>query len=176
MKIRSLFASLAITILALTPWMQAQSDPAAPAPLHVVISAHDPITFRQLRHGLADGKELILSTLKLNADQEARFAEFPGDVVVSDEKTEPPTDAPVLRLTWTEDAVTADLLVHSGAKPVYLGVVSRSPLSEHPDYKAMRQEIDQSGSRDRQRDAELRARTRLQLYLALLRVKREMKP
>ena len=81
----------------------------------------------------------------------------------------------MLRLTWTEDAVTAELLVRTGTKPVYLGVVSRSPLSEHPDYKAMRQEIDQSGSSDRQHDAALRAQTRLQLYLALLRAKREMR-
>jgi hypothetical protein len=174
MKFRPLLVASLVALGAFAPAAQAQ-DPAVPAALHVVIRAHDPITFHQLRHGLADGKELILSTLRLSADQEAGYAQYPGDVVVGDEKTAPPEDAPVLRLTWTEDAVTAELLVRSGAKPVYLGVVSRSPLSEHPDYKAMRQEIDQSGSSDRQRDATVRAQTRLQLYLALLRAKREMR-
>jgi hypothetical protein len=150
-------------------------DDATPPPLQVVVQAHDPIKFRQYRHGLADGKELILSTLKLAADQQAQFAGYPGDVVVLDEETEPAADAPVLRLIWTEDEAVAAELVTPGTKPRYLGIVSRSPLSEHPDYRAMEQEIDRSGSSDRKRDASVRAHTRLHLYLALLRAKREMR-
>ena len=80
MKFRVLFVAVLASLGALVPALRAR-DAAVPAPLHVVIRAHDPISFHELRHGLADGKELILSTLRFSADQEARFARYPGDVV-----------------------------------------------------------------------------------------------
>lgn len=176
MKIRSLFVFLFVILGGLAPRVLADQAGATPSPLYVVISTTEPIEFKQYRHARADGRELILSTLKMRADQQARFAGYPGDVTVLDEKDAPPADAAVLRLTWTADVVAAELIAHAGAKPQYLGVVSRSPLSEHPDFKAMQHEIDQSGASDKKRDATLRAKTEMNLYLALLRAKRELKP
>ncbi len=144
------------------------SEPLADATdgtLYVTIDTLEPMEFKHFRRARADGRELILSTLKMTADAQARFAGYPGGVVVLDEDTEPPEGAPSLRLTWAEEAVTAELI--TGGKPRYLGVVNRNPLSEHPDFNRMRREIDRSGSTDRKRDAIVRAETQMNLYLAL---------
>ncbi len=175
MKIRPA-AVLLSCVFALALSLRGAETEAVASPLHVEIRAQDPISFHQFRHGLADGEELILSTLRMNADQQAQFARYPGDVVVLGENETAPADAPVLRLTWAEGGdVTADLLMPPDRKAKFLGVLSRSPLSEHPDYKEMRRKIDQSGSSDRKRDATVRAQVQLELYLALLRAKRELR-
>ena len=137
----------AIAVLATYLLISRASGTEAPAPvvdspLYVTIDTLEPMEFHHFRLGRADGRELILSTLRMNADKQARFAGYPGDVVVLDEETAPPEGARALRLTWTEDVVTAELFPGHGAKPVYLGVVSRDPLSHHPDYKRMRREIE----------------------------------
>lgn len=163
--VSNLFLSCSLLVAALPV---AASEPLADAPdgtLYVTIDTLEPMEFKHYRRARADGRELILSTLKMTADAQARFAGYPGGVVVLDEDAEPPAGAPSLRLTWGEEAVTAELI--TDGKPRYLGVVNRNPLSEHPDFNRMRREIDRSGSSDRKRDAIVRAETQMNLYRAL---------
>lgn len=178
-KSRSLILPVALLGLALgatAHWTQAETSasPAAVAPLYVTIDAFEPIEFSHMRRALTDGSELILATLRQCAAGEARYAQYPGEVRVLAEKETPPAGAAVLRLTWTGNAVVGDWFPRPGSKPVNLGVVSSTPLMQHPDYDRMHAEIRQGLSAQR-RDAELRALTRMNLYLALQRVSRGLK-
>lgn len=178
-KSRSLILPVALLGMALGAsalWTRAETAPsaAAVAPLYVTIDAFEPIEFSHMRRALADGSELILATLKQCAAGEARFAQYPGEVRVLAEKETPPPGAAVLRLTWTGHAVVGDWFPSPGSKPVNLGVVSSTPLMQHPDYDRMHAEI-RNGLSAQRRDAELRALTRMNLYLALQRVSRGLK-
>lgn len=150
------------------------TSPATPAVpvLYVTIDALEPLDFRHYRRALGDGSELILATLKQSADAQARLAHCAHEIVVLDETAAPPAKAPVLRLTWTADAVAADLLPADGGKTINLGIVSGLPLTQHPDYDRMHAEISRQGLKDHRRDAILRAQTQMNLYLALQRVTR----
>lgn len=179
-KSRSLilpFAVLGLALSVTTRSVRAEtsSTTATVAPLYVTIDAFEPIEFSHMRRALADGTELILSTLKQCAAEEARFAQYPGEVRVLAEKETPPAGAAVLRLTWTGHDVVGDWFPQTGSRPVNLGVVSGTPLMQHPDYERMYAEIIRHGLSDQRRDAELRALTRMNLYLALQRVSRNLK-
>ena len=106
------------------------AEPAPTAPiLYVTSDALEPMEFRHQRRALADGSELILTTLQETAAAQARFAGFEGPVVVLAEQAKPAAGANVLRLTWTSEAVAAELLPGDGGKPINLGIVSGLPLT-----------------------------------------------
>ncbi len=65
-----------------------------------------------------------------------------------------------------------DPLGSPGKRDKEIGLVSRTPLANHPDYARMRQEMDR-GSREERSDANLRARTEMNLYEALRLVQRD---
>ena len=132
--------------------------------LYVKVDSPDLIEFRHYRLAVVDGSELILSTLKKTATDQARFANYAGKVEVLDDDAKVPEGAAVLVLMWDGGAVSATLRRDSQKKQ--LGAVSRAPLSGHPDYTQMRAELDR-GSRDERRDADLRAKTQMDLYEAL---------
>ncbi len=157
----------------------ANSAPSSASPatssvpvLYVTIDSLEPLDFRHYRRALGDGSELILTTLKQSAAEQARLAHCAGEVVVLDDKAAPPAKSPVLRLTWTAEAVAADLLPADGGKAINLGIVSGLPLTQHPDYDRMHAEISRQGLKDQRRDALLRAQTQMNLFLALQRANR----
>ena len=174
-----LVALLGMALFAMVHSARAETSPSASAtavaPLYVTIDALEPIEFSHMRRALADGSELILAILKQCAAEEARFAQYPGEVWVLAEKEAPPAGAAVLRLTWTGHAVVGDWFPQPGSKPVNLGVVSSTPLMHHPDFDRMYAEISRHGLSTERRDAELRALTRMNLYLALQRISRALK-
>jgi hypothetical protein len=137
--------------------------------LYVRIDSPDLIAFHRYRLAEVNGTELILSTLKQVADDQARWAGYPGPVSVLDDDAKAPEGAPVLLLTWEGDTVTATLI--RGGREKSLGVVSRTKMSNHPDYPELRKDLDRGLSEER-RDAHLRARTTMDLYAALLIVNR----
>jgi hypothetical protein len=137
--------------------------------LYVKVDSPDLIEFRHYRLAVVDGSELILSTLKKTAADQARFAQYAGKVEALDDDAKAPEGAAVLVLLWDGGAVSATL--QRGSQKKQLGAVSRAPLSSHPDYTQMRAELDR-GSRDERRDADLRARTQMNLYEALSQVQR----
>ncbi len=141
------------------------TDAPADSKVYVRIETSDPIHFERLRYAVTNGDELILSTLKATAAEQARFAEYAGEVIVLDEKAKAPDGATVLLLSWDDRSVFAN--VARGGKDKYLGVVNRLPLSYHPDYNRLRRSIDQAGLSDARRDAALRADVQMELYLAL---------
>ncbi len=168
-------APLAWALLALVaPAFAADTatPPARHPTLYVTIDALEPMEFRHQRRALADGSELILTTLQESATTQARFAGYGGEVIVLAEKAQPPASARVLRLTWTGETVAADLLPVGGTKAVNLGVVSGLPLTQHPDYDRMHAEVSRHTLKDERRDALLRAQTQMNLYLALQRAGR----
>jgi hypothetical protein len=165
MKTMHLPLFAAIVLLSLVAPTVAQADAPAVEKIYVSIDYSDPLHFERMRLAQAGGAELILSTLKASAAEQARFANYPGEVVVLDEKDKAPDGAKGLLLYWSAGNVTATLL--QGGKEKYLGVVSRAPLSDHPDYIRMRQEIQKNGLRAEHRDAELIAATKMNLYQAL---------
>lgn len=171
-----LTAAVAALFSLMVPSLVAADTPiaatAAANALHVKIDSPDLIAFRHYRLAKADGSELILSTLKKTAADQARFAGYAGEVVVLDDGAEAPAGADVLLLEWNDDSVHASLL--RGGKKKFLSTVSRAPLSGHPNYAAMRADLDR-GSRDERRDADLRARTQMNLYEALRLAKRTTK-
>lgn len=144
--------------------------------LYVTIDVLEPLDFRHYRRALGDGSELILTTLRQSAAEQARLAHCAGEVVVLDEKAAPPAKSPVLRLTWTVEAVAAELIPADGGKAINLGIVSGLPLTQHPDYDRMHAEISRQGLKDHRRDALLRAQTQMNLYLALQRANRILQP
>ena len=132
--------------------------------VYVKIESPDLITFHRYRLAEVNGSELILSTLKQTAADQARFAGYTGPVSVLDDDAKAPAGAPVLLLTWQGDEVFATL--RRGDREQSLGVVSRTKLSTHPDYPEMRKSLDKGLSEER-RDAHLRATTQMNLYVAL---------
>src|SRR6478736_1094040 len=166
-----LLAGFAVLSAALTPQLMAAKLTISPAtePLYVRIDSPNLIAFHDYRLAQADGSELILTTLKKTAADQARFAEYPGEVIVLDEDAKVPAGAAVLLLTWVGAEVNATLM--RDGKEKSLGAVSRAPLSNHPDYATMRLELDRGSSDDR-RDAQLRAKTQMQLYQSLRLVRR----
>lgn len=170
---------LALGLLCLGLVSVAYTAPSSASPatssvpvIYVTIDALEPLEFRHYRRALGDGSELILTTLKQSAAEQARLAHCAGEVVVLDEKAAPPAKSPVLRLTWTADAVAAELLPADGGKAINLGIVSGLPLTQHPDYDRMHAEVSRQGLKDHRRDALLRAQTQMNLYLALQRATR----
>jgi hypothetical protein len=137
--------------------------------LYVKVDSPDLIEFRHYRLAVVDGSELILSTLKKTAADQARFAQYPGKVEVLEDDAKAPEGAAVLVLMWDGGAVSATL--QRGSQKQQLGAVSRAPLSGHPDYAQMRLELDR-GSRDERRDADLRAKTQMYLYESLRQIQR----
>jgi len=143
-------------------------SPAAET-LYVKADSPDLIWFRHYRLAEVDGSELILATLKKTAADQARFAGYTGAVSVLDDGADAPEGAPVLLLTWSDGVVSATL--QRGKANKEMGPVSRTPISNHPDYAQMRQYLDRGTSEER-RDADLRARTQVNLYQSLRLVQR----
>lgn len=166
-----LFCLGLVSVANTAPSSASPATPSAPV-LYVTIDALEPLDFRHYRRALVDGTELILTTLKQSAAAQARLANCPGEVVVLDEKVTPPAKSPVLRLTWTAEAVAAELFPADGGKAINLGIVSGLPLTQHPNYDRMHAEISRQGLKDHRRDALLRAQTQMNLYLALQRATR----
>lgn len=162
----AVFAALSL-VAAVSPGRG--GSPASPLParetVYVTIEYFDPIRFDRMRYALMTGEELILSTLKSSAMEQARFAAYTGEVVVLDEKAKAPDGATVLTLTWNGQAVAADVVQKGRSK--YLGIVNRLPLSYHPDFTRMRQTIDHAGLPDAHRDAVMRAEVQMDLFMAL---------
>jgi hypothetical protein len=132
--------------------------------VYVKIDSPDLIAFHHYRLAEVNGTELILTTLKQTADDQARFAGYAGPVCVLDDDAKAPDGAPVLLLTWNGDAVSATLL--RGGREKSLGIVSRTSLATHPNYLEMRKYLDK-GLSEEQHDAHLRAKTQMNLYMAL---------
>ncbi len=166
---RFVVLAVAAALFAVLP-LQLAAKPAltvAPATetVYVKIDSPDLIAFHHYRLAEVDGTELILSTLKQTADDQARFAKYPGPVSVLDDDAKAPDGAPVLLLTWSGDTVSATL--QRGGREKSLGIVSRTALSTHPDFPEMMKYLDK-GLSDQRRDAKLRAKTQMNLYVALL--------
>jgi hypothetical protein len=164
---RSLLLAGAAVLLSIAPLSGfAAKFTVSPASetLYVKVDSPDLIAFRHYRLAKVDGSELILSTLKQSAADQAGFAKYPGKVEVLDDEAVVPTGAALLLLTWNGTAVSATVQRDGNSKEI--GLVSRSPISSHPDYAQMRKELDRGTSEER-RDADLRARTRMNLYESL---------
>jgi hypothetical protein len=161
-----LFAVLA-SLLITAPFCLRAADAPDPTAetLYLGISSPDMIDFEKLRHAKADGTELILSTIKATAAEQAKFAGYVGEVIVLDEGAKAPDGARYLLLSWSRGDSTATFM--QGGKEKYLGVVNRTPLREHPNYQSMRTEIDSHQMRDTRQDAELRAAAQMNVYMAL---------
>lgn len=160
-----LFASLAALLLAAPLPVLAAPATGADETVYVSIDSPELISFARFRLARENGDELILSTLQSAAAEQAHFSGYPGKVIVLDEQASAPAGAKVLMLTWSDGVVFATLM--QNGREQSLGVVSRNQLSEHPDYQAMRREIDRHQLREARRDAELRAATQMNLYQAL---------
>ncbi len=164
----ALLTGLALLLSAVPFRLSAADTVAATSPatkLYVKIDSPDLLNFHDYRLSRVDSSELVLTTLKNSAAAQARFAGYPGEVIVLDENAKAPDGAAVLLLVWDRGVVTATFQQNGREK--FLGVVSRTPLSTHPDYSRMRQDIDQ-GLREYRHDAHLRATTQMNLYQALL--------
>jgi hypothetical protein len=166
-----LFAGVAALLSVVPLGLFAANVTISPATetLYVKIDSPDLIWFRHYRLAETDGSELILDALKKTAADQVRFAKYPGAVTVLDDDARAPEGAAVLLLTWNNGAVSATL--QRGGKEKEIGAVSRTPLSNHPDYVRMREKLDQGSSEER-RDADLRARTQMNLYQSLRLVQR----
>lgn len=169
---RSLLFAGAAALLSVIPLrLVAAAVTIAPATetLYVKVDSPDLIAFHHYRLAQADGSELIVATLQKTAADQARFAKYAGKVEVLADDAKAPEGAAVLLLTWNGAQVSATL--QRGKREKELGPVSRTPLANHPDYAQMRQELDR-GSREERSDAELRARTQMNLYESLRLVQR----
>jgi hypothetical protein len=165
----------ALMLFAALPWWLGAADAAVVAPplekVYVQIDSPDLIFFHHYRLSQVDGHDLILNELKNTAAAQARFADYPGELVVLDAEAKAPAGAPVLLLYWNRLTVTASLI--RGGKEDYLGVVSRTPYDAHPDYINMQPKLNR-GLPAEQRDEDLRARTQMNLYQALRLLRRQM--
>jgi hypothetical protein len=163
----SIFAALfaALTSVSFT----AAVEPASVRPLYVTIDTTNPAGFDRGRNSSVTGQELILATLKDKAAEEARLAHFEQPITVLDIGVKPPAGAQVLRLTFMGN-VTADYFDGQESKSNYLGVVSNTSLSFHPNYRAMQNDIRAHTMPDEHRDALLRANVEMYLYTALDRL------
>ncbi len=160
------FAALLLPAFSTAVRAETSASPvAAGDAVYVTIENFDPIRFDRMRYALMTGDELILSTLKSSATEQARFAGYTGTVNVLDENAKPPAGATLLTLTWNGNAVSAD--VTQAGKSKYLGVVNRLPISYHPDFKRMQLSIDTAGVPNARRDAALRAEVQMDLFQAL---------
>jgi hypothetical protein len=137
--------------------------------LYVKVDSPYQETFHDYRLSKVDGSELILTTLKKTANEQVHFANYPGKVEVLDDDAKVPEGAALLLLTWTGRPVSATLL--RGKHEKSLGLVSAAPLTGHPNYLEMRQEMDR-GTSDERKDAEMRMRVKMDLYEALRIVQR----
>lgn len=177
MKLSSSWSTFALTLAALLSLGSvARSASAADTPplhLYVTIDATRPGDFERMRYAQSDGRELILSTLKELAPVTAKATGFNGDIIVLDENAQPPTGARVLRLSWS-DSVSAEYFDGKKPKAKYLGVVSNTPLSEHPYRAAFEKEIVSSSGDLARRDAQLRAATAMNLYMGVKRAMKRM--
>jgi hypothetical protein len=162
-----LLAALSLGLLA------ADAVPVTPTveKVYVQINSPDLIFFHHYRLSQVDGHDLILNELKNTAAAQAGFAHYPGELVVLDDEAKAPEGAPVLLLYWDKLTVSASLI--RGGKEAYLGVVSRTPYDAHPDYINMQPRLNR-GLPAVQRDEDLRARTQMNLYQALLLLRRHL--
>jgi hypothetical protein len=151
----------------------APTDPKVEQVLYVTVDSLDPVQFDRGRNARETGQELIVATLKNKAAQEAALVHLNRRVIVLDDGVKAPVGAAELRLTWT-GGVTADLFNGKDAKSKYLGVVSHTPLSFHPNFKAMQTDIRSHTMPDEHHDALLRADIEMYLYIALQRTAREL--
>jgi hypothetical protein len=170
---------------------------AAPAAtgdtLYVTVDSDDPIAFKLFRYGYNDGKDLIIDTLRAKAGDMAQAAHWSGPIVVLDENTPPPAGAHVLRLNWDDSGgsaagvqtlgggrserdftVSAEYLPNPDAKPRYLGVVSRESLAFHPTPDLVYTRIRSAPNDFARRDETVRAKTELNLFLALQRARKQV--
>lgn len=149
--------------------------------LYVTIAYDDPIFFEHFRYAYdVTGKDIVLGTLRDKAAFDASKAGWPTPIVVLDEKTPPPPDEPILRLTWiketsgmnlaadsTNGTVTAEYLPNRNAKPYYLGVVSRQSLAFGPDPNGAIESIQTAPNDLARRDARVEAQIEMYLYEGL---------
>jgi hypothetical protein len=143
---------------------------AARQTLYVSLAVADSVAFAQHCYALTTGTELYLSTLKQKAAEEAKFD---GEVIVLETGATPPLGANVLRLNWSLSGVVAEFFDGSRSTPRNLGNVSATPLRFHPNFSAMHPDLFQPSS-DGRSDAVVRARTRMDLFLALRGVAQAM--
>jgi hypothetical protein len=153
---------------------RALAAPVAAPPgdtLYLAVGTDDPLAFDRLRYGRDSGQvneDLIIPTLRARAAAMARAAGLEVPIVTLDEDARPPAGEPVLRLTWgLGGKVFAEYLATAGARPVFLGVVSRDSLAYHPTPAAALNRVLSAPSGEARRDESVRANTEMQLYLAL---------
>jgi hypothetical protein len=172
----SLLLSCLFCFLAASTMAFAADDAAASAESTVYITMHtsEPMQFERRRYGDDTGQELIHSTLVQSAAEQAEYAELKRKVIVVPEGEAAPAGALELRLHWGNGVVTAEVVDGVSPKPKYLGVVSRTELSYHPNGQKMISRVHRAGLRDVRAEALMRAQVEMNLYLALQRVAREL--
>lgn len=166
LRCATLASTLALSLVAIGTVSAGAAVTLSPATeaLYVKIDSADILSFHHYRRALVDGRELLLATLKQTAADQARLANYPGKLVVLEDDAEVPEGAPELLLYWNGSDVSAAL--RRGSRERALGVVSRTPLANHPDYAQMRAAMNQ-GSVNERRDAVLRSEVQRDLYQAL---------
>ena len=131
--------------------------------LYVVVDNIDEAKFEHARYSRVNGQEIIMTTLKTHAAELASAANWKGSVTVLDYDTPAPVGARVLLLTWDRGEAT---LVR-GKDKAFLGVVSTRQLAFHPDHERIIRQIVPSTRPDEHYDSLLRARTEMDLFVAL---------
>jgi hypothetical protein len=155
------------------PHLRAAQPVALPgAALYVSIDTDDPLAFDRFRYGRDSGKvneDLIVPTLRARAPAMAEAAHWTAPIVVLAENAKAPAGEPVLRLTWSDGnaKVFAEYLPTAGAKPYFLGVVSRDSLAYHPTPDLALNRVLSATSEEAKHDESVRANTEMELYLAL---------
>lgn len=143
-------------------------------PLYLRIETHDVQMFERLRYGENSGDEIVVSTVRTSAAEQAKFAELSRNVIVLPEGAKAPKGAKELVMYWGLHDVTAELNDGLHTKPKFLGVVSRTNFSSHPNSVGMWGEVNRAGLSMR-KDSMLRANTQMYLYVSLQRAARELK-
>lgn len=136
--------------------------------LYVTVGFDDPIFEQHYRYGYNDGKDIVLDTLRQRAEADAKKAGWPTAIVVLGDKTPPPPNEPVLRITWTEQHdVVAEYLPSKDAKAYYLGVLSRTALAFGPDPNGAVNRISSAVNDLDRRDQQVKEAVDTYLYTAL---------
>jgi hypothetical protein len=136
--------------------------------LYVKVVFDNPIFEEHYRYGYNDGKDIVLGTLRDRAETDAKKAGWPTPIVVLDDKTPPPADEPVLRITWTNPGdVVAEYLPNKDAKAYYLGVLSRRSLAFGPDPNGALNRIASAPNDLAKRDQQVKENVDNYLYTAL---------
>ncbi|HVW22607.1 MAG TPA: hypothetical protein VHC86_15435 [Opitutaceae bacterium] len=136
--------------------------------LYVTIGFDNPIFEEHYRYGYNDGKDIVLDTLRERAADDAKKAGWPTPIVVLGDKSQPPPNEPVLRITWTDqNAVVGEYLPNKDAKPYYLGVLSRTALAFGPDPNGAVSRIHSAVNDLARRDQQVKEDVATYLYVAL---------